>query len=321
MNAFAYVTAQTPKSAVELAGEDGRFLAGGVDLLGRLEEGLDEPKMLVNIKALPGTTDITPGPDKWMIGANVKLAALAAHPEINRVFPGLAAAAAHVGSPQMRNLATIGGNLAQHSRCWYYRHHDVVCLKKGGHRCFARSGENKYHSLFTAAMCASPCVSNLGVALTALGASAVVQHPARAMTMPMADLYASAWRNPRVHHSLRQGDLILRVEIPVPAGGRSVYLQMGEKAEFDWALVSCSAAAQVSGRKLTKPRVVLGAVAPIPWEVEEANALLDGGDLTDELVSMAANRILEKATPLAHNAYKIPLAHTLIRRALNQLVA
>ncbi|HTQ30403.1 MAG TPA: FAD binding domain-containing protein [Opitutaceae bacterium] len=321
MNAFAYVTAQTPKSAVELAGDDGRFLAGGVDLLGRIEEGLDEPKLLVNIKALPGTTDLTPGPDKWVIGANVKLAALAGHPDLARVFPALAAAAAHVGSPQMRNLATVGGNLAQHVRCWYYRHHDVVCLKKGGHRCFARSGENKYHSLFTAAMCASPCVSNLGVTLTALGASVVVQHPAHTVTLAMADLYSSAWRNPRVHNSLHQGDLILRVEIPVPAGGRSVYLQMSEKAEFDWALVSCAAAARVDGRKLSGARIVLGAVAPIPWELDEANALLENSEVTDDLASLVANRLLEKATPLARNAYKIPLAQALIRRALHQLVA
>ena len=321
MNSFAYVTAQTPKSAVELAGDDGLFLAGGVDLLGRLEEGLDQPKLLVNIKALPGTAEITPGPAKWIVGANVKLAALAEHGELGRVFPGLAAAAAHVGSPQMRNLATVGGNLAQHVRCWYYRHHDVVCLKKGGRRCFARAGENKYHSLLTAAMCAAPCVSNLAVALTALGASVVVQRGSRSTTLTLPELYQTAWRYPRTHNSLHSGDLILRVEIPVASGGRSAYLQMSEKAEFDWALVSCAAAARVDGRKLTAARVVLGAVAPVPWQVEQANALLEGSELTEDLASLVANRVLEKAVPLAHNAYKIPLAQTLIRRALLQLIA
>ena len=189
MNAFSHVTARTPESAVDLAGDEGRFLAGGVDLLSRVKDGLEQPTVLVNIKAIPGTTDITPGPARWIIGANVKLAALAAHAECARVFPGLAAAAAQVGSPQMRNLATVGGNLAQHSRCWYYRHPDVLCLKKGGHRCFARSGENKYHSLFTGAMCASPCVSNLGVALTALGASVKIQRGPRTTTLTLPQLY------------------------------------------------------------------------------------------------------------------------------------
>jgi len=315
MNPFAYVIAQTPETAVELvrsAGQqNGRFNAGGIYQLGELKE---------HIKVLPGTHDITPGADRWLIGANVTLAAVAAHPGLRQTFPGLAEAAEEVGSPQMRNIATVGGNLAQHSRCWYYRHRDVRCLKKGGATCYAREGENKNHSLFTNATCLSPVVSNLAVALTALDARVVVQRGARAETLTLPELYASAWDNPRAHNSLRPADLILRVEVPVAEGGRSVYRQQSEKSSFDWALVSCSAAARVGGRTVRGARVVLGVVAPMPWQVDEANALLEGKELTETLAGQAADLILRDAEPLAHNAYKVPLAHALIRRTLAALL-
>jgi len=321
MKAFAYVIAQTPESAVELVRNQGRFLAGGIDLLGELKEHLAEPKTLVNVKMLPQTQEITPAGDKWVIGANVTLAALGAHPDLRRVFPGVAEAAAEVGSPQMRNVATVGGNLAQHSRCWYYRHRDVRCLKKGGATCYAREGENKYHCLFTGATCVSPVVSNLATVFTALGARVIVQRGTKAETLTMAQLYESAWENPRAHNSLKPTDLILRIEIPVTAGGRSAYLQMGEKSDFDWALVSCAAAARVDGKTLRDARMVLGAVAPVPWQVEEANQFLEGRELTDAVMAGAADLILKDAEPLAHNAYKVPLARALIRRVLTSLVA
>jgi xanthine dehydrogenase YagS FAD-binding subunit len=320
MKPFAYVTARTPESAVSLVRDRGRFIAGGIDLLGELKERIAEPKTLVNVKALPGTQEITRAGATWVVGANVTLAALAAHAELRGALPGLAQAAGHVGSPQMRNVATVGGNLAQHARCWYYRHRDVRCLKKGGATCFARDGENKYHSLFTSATCLSPVVSNLATVLAALDARVRVQRGPKPEMLTLAQLYASAWDNPRAHNSLRPTDLILQVEIPVAPGGRSVYLQMAEKSDFDWALVSCAAAARVEGRVLRGARLVLGAVAPVPWQVDEANALLEGRELTDDLAAQAADLMLRDAEPLAHNAYKVPLARALIRRALASLL-
>ncbi len=325
MKPFSYVTARSPESAVELVRstgqQGGRFIAGGIDLLGELKEHLAEPRLLVNVKALPGMHDIAAGDGGWTIGANVTLANLAAHDGVHRALPGLAQAAEDVGSPQMRNVATVGGNLAQHSRCWYYRHRDVRCLKKGGATCYAREGENKYHSLFSNATCISPVVSNLAVTLTALGARVGVQRGPKTELLTLPELYASAWENPRAHNSLRPADLILRVEIPATAGGRSAYLQMAEKSDFDWALVSCAAAARVEGRTLRSPRLVLGVVAPVPWQVDEANAALDGQELTETLADRAADILLRDAELLGHNAYKVPLARALIRRTLASLVA
>ena len=319
MKAFRYVTARTPDSAIELVADEGRYLAGGIDLLGEMKEHIAEPALLVNIKALPGIRDITPGDARWTIGAGTTLAALAAHAGLREHFPALAAAAAAVGSPQMRAVATVGGNLAQHSRCWYYRHRDLACLKKGGRQCYAQSGENKYHSLFTGCTCLSPCVSNLAVALAVLDATVVVQRDRRTSTLPLAELYSAAWSGARVHNSLKPGDLILRVELPVVAGRRSTYLQQGEKRGFDWALVSCAAAGRLVDGRLRDARVALGCVAPIPWRRKEADAQLENQPPTDATAAAAADALLRDAEPQEHNGYKLPLARALVRRAVAAL--
>lgn len=321
MKAFAYVSAKTAASAVDLVRPEGRFLAGGIDLLGEMKEGLAAPARLVNIKEIPGTRDITPGAEQWTLGVNVTLAAVAGHEALRQVLPGLAQAAEEVGSAQMRNVATVGGNLAQHSRCWYYRQRDLVCAKKGGRRCLARDGENKYHSLFTDNPCISPCVSNLAIVLSALNASVVVQRGSKTVTLTIAELYDTAWKTPRAHNSLRPADLLLRVEVPVPGGGRSAYVQMGEKNDFDWALVSCAAAARVDGGRLSEVRLALGCVAPVPWQLKEANALLEGKVPDEANAAAAAELLLRGAEPRAHNGYKLPLAKALVRRTLAKLVA
>src|SRR5215470_20261858 len=275
MKAFQYVTATTPSSARDLVGEKGRYLAGGMDLLSEMKEYITEPPLLVNIKALSGLDKIQPGDQSWTIGANVSVAAIEDHAEMAKAFPGLQQAAAEVGSRQIRTLGTVGGNLAQHSRCWYYRHRDVQCLKKGGDMCYARHGENKYHSLFTGNTCISPVVSNLAVALGALDATVVVLRGGQTLRLGIPEFYAKAWDNPTAHHSLEPGDLVLRVEVTT-ARSHSAYMQVSEKSNFDWALVSCSAAARVDGGKLSQPRVMLGAVSNIPHQVKAANDFLEG---------------------------------------------
>jgi xanthine dehydrogenase YagS FAD-binding subunit len=276
---------------------------------------------VVNVKSIAGLDAIEPGAGQWRIGANVRLAPLASDPRVKTTFAGLAEAAAHVGSPQIRNLATVGGNLAQHSRCWYYRHRDVKCLKNGGTRCYAAEGENKYHCLFTNNPCISPVVSNLAVALAALDATVTVQRRRGPVDWTLEELFEDAWENPRAHHSLDPGDMITGVTIPVVPGRRSHYHQISEKSDFDWALVSCAVAAKVDGRRLSSARVVLGAIAPGPFMREEVNALLEGRELDEALAREAADRLLADAEPREHNAYKVPMAKALVRRSLLALVA
>jgi xanthine dehydrogenase YagS FAD-binding subunit len=318
MNAFEYATALSPDSARQLVGDHGAYIAGGNDLLGLLKDYLVSPDILVNIKSLPGLATIQQGQDKWTLGALVKIAELENSAEIQTAFPGIHDAASEIASPQIRNVATVGGNLAQHSRCWYFRHRDTVCLKRGGNTCYARESDNRYHSLFTGNPCISPVVSSLATTLAALDATAIVLRNGKETPMSMDDLYHRAWENPLAHNSLEPGDLIVRVEIPTTRS-RSAYMQISDKHAFDWALVSCAAAANVVNGKLDKPRVALGSISPVPHQVEAANDFLDGKTLDENTVSQAADLILKDAKPLQQNGYKVPMAHVLIRRTLLKL--
>jgi xanthine dehydrogenase YagS FAD-binding subunit len=320
MKAFQYATALSPAAARELVADNGAYLAGGNDLLAMMKEYLADPKTLVNIKSLPGMNKIESGSKQWTIGALTTVAEIEDHPGIAKTFPGLQQAAAEVGSRQIRNVASVGGNLAQHSRCWYFRHRDVLCLKKGGDMCYARHGESKYHSLFTGNTCISPTPSNLAIAFGALGATVVVLRDGKEMPMSIPDLYAKAWDEPTAHHSLLQGDLILRVEIPAQHR-RSAYIQVSEKSVFDWALVSCAAAAKVDGGKLGDVSVFLGQVSNVPYQVKAANDFLEGKTVDDATAAKAADLILEKAHVQAHNGYKVAIVRALVRRTLALLTA
>ena len=318
MKAFQYATAHSTDSAKELVGKQGAYLAGGNDLLGLLKEYLISADTLVNIKSLPGLNAIEPGKTSWTIGSLVTVAQIESDSDIKKSFPGLHEAASEIASQQIRNVATVGGNLAQHSRCWYFRQRDTVCLKKHGDLCYARNGENRYHSLFTGNDCISPVVSSLATTFAALDATAVVLRDGKETRLKMNELYQAAWKNPLAHNSLGNADLIVRVEIPA-ARPRSAYLQVSDKHAFDWALVSCAAAAEVVDGKLKSPLVALGSISPVPHQVEAANQFLEGKVLDDATATRAADLILKDAKPLEHNAYKVPLAHALIRRTLLKL--
>ena len=235
MKAFAYATAHSTDSARELVADHGAYLAGGNDLLGLLKDYLiPGPNILVNVKSLPGLNRIERGDKSWTIGALVTVAEIENDAEVAKVFPGLHDAAAEIASPQIRNVATVGGNLAQHSRCWYFRQRDVRCLKKGGDLCYARDGENRYHSLFTGNDCISPVVSSLATTFAALDATAIVLRDGKETRLSMAELYQKAWTEPTAHNSLAPGDLILRVEIPtartpqrVSASQRQAHIRLG----------------------------------------------------------------------------------------------
>jgi xanthine dehydrogenase YagS FAD-binding subunit len=319
MNSFQYVTAHTLDEAVDLVGKNGRYLAGGIDLLSEMKDYIVSPDVLVNVKDISQLQSLHTVPEPldgvpfaFRLGATMTIAEIAS----DKMLPvGIAQAAAEVGSPQIRNVATLAGNLLQHSRCWYYRQPDITCLKRGGSTCYAQDGENKYSSLFSGCACISPVVSNLSIIFAALDATVDVKVGSKVETLSIAELYRDAWKNPAAHNSLNPEDFLTTVTVPLKRT-RSAYRQMSEKSEFDWALVSCAAAGNVTDGKITDARIALGAVAPVPYMVEEAHHFLEGKPLTDENASQAADIILKDAKPLAHNGYKVPLAHTLIRRTL-----
>jgi xanthine dehydrogenase YagS FAD-binding subunit len=314
---FEYARARSIESAIQLSTSDSRFLAGGNDLLGEMKEYIVSPKRVIDLKLIPDLGRIDTSADVWKLGANVTIDEIAKNAPIRATLPGLAEAASEVGSPQIRNVATLGGNLAQHSRCWYYRHRDLRCLKRGGSTCYAREGENKYASLFSGNPCVSPAVSNLSVILAALNARVNVRRGDSEMQLTIPELYSDAWSNPLAHNSLQPGDLIVQVEIPTQKN-RSTYLQVSEKGDFDWALVSCAAAGRKTGDRWSDLSVFLGAVAPVPYRLE--SPLIESGDLSKAAVGSIAESLASHAAPLAHNAYKLPIAQALIRRALTRIV-
>jgi len=334
MNPFQYVSATTPDEAISYVGKNGRYLGGGIDLIGEMKDYIISPDILVNVKDVQSdknkgsiflvqTADgpvIRKGEGSCLLGTNAILTDIALHEDLKKVLPGICEAASEVGSPQIRDMATLGGNILQHSRCWYYRQPDIVCLKRGGTTCYGTEGENKYLALYSGCACISPIVSNLSVILTALDAKAQVKRDGKEQSLTMHELYEEAWKNPTSHNVLKPQDFLLSITVPLKRT-RSAYRQVSEKKEFDWALVSCAAAANITDGKITDARVVLGAVAPVPYMVEEANQFLEGKSLTDETASKAADFILKDAKPLAHNGYKVPLAKTLIRRTLLALNA
>ena len=317
MENFEYARARSVDRAIQLSTPESRFLAGGIDLLGEMKEYIITPKRVIDLKLIPGLDRIDTSASIWKLGANVTIAEIAKNERIIATLPGLAEAASEVGSPQIRNVATLGGNLAQHSRCWYYRHRDLRCLKRGGNTCYAREGENKYHSLFSGNPCISPVVSNLAVILAALNATVNVRRGDKELTLTIGELYFDAWNNPLAHNSLLPGDLIVHVEVPTEKN-RSTYLQVSEKGDFDWALVSCAAAGQNTADQWADVSVFLGAVAPIPYRVE--SPLLQSGELSKEAIESIASSVGSKATPLANNGYKVPIAQALVRRALAKIV-
>jgi xanthine dehydrogenase YagS FAD-binding subunit len=318
MRNFEYARARSVDGAIQLSTPESRFLAGGIDLVGEMKEYIVNPRRVIDLKLIPDLDRIGTSTGTWTLGANVTIAEIAKNPQIIATLPGLAEAASEVGSPQIRNVATLGGNLAQHSRCWYYRHRDLRCLKRGGSTCYAREGENKYHSLFSGNPCISPVVSNLAVILAALDARVSVRRGDKNLSLSIGELYSDAWNNPLAHNSLLPGDLIVRVDVPTQKN-RSTYLQVSEKGDFDWALVSCAAAGRKSGDQSADVSVFLGAVAPTPYRVE--SPLFEGGVLSREAIESIAASIASKATPLAHNGYKVPIAQALIRRALARIVS
>jgi xanthine dehydrogenase YagS FAD-binding subunit len=258
----------------------------------------------VRVRELPAT------PDKILMGL---------HTEVRRSFPGLAEAAHSIATQQIRNLGTVGGNLCQRPRCWYYRLEEVVCLKKGGSECYAATGENKYNAIFGGGPSYIVHPSDLAPMLVALGASLSVTGAAGTRTIPLDKFFTlPSEGNIRRENVLQNDELI--TEIRVPATGfatHSTYLKFKERESLDFALASVAAAIEMGPDKtIRQARIVLGGVAPIPWRVTKAESFLTGKSLNQEVLSEAGRLALEGASPLEKNAYKVPLTEALVRRAL-----
>ena len=324
MNAFEWANAASVDDAVKLLAADAtadpdempRPIGGGQDLHTTLKAYITRPSRVVNLKTIHGLNGIATDPHGGLrIGALVTLTQLGAHPAVTKDYPGLAEATHSIATPQIRNLGTVGGNLGQRPRCWYFRLDSVNCLKKGGDTCFAKEGENKYHAILATD---GPCVivhpSDLAPMLTALGATLSVTGPGGKRNVPLTEFFTLPSQGSiRRENVLADGDVITEIRLPPPAG-RSTYLKFKERESLDFAM--SSVAAVVSPGKVS---LVLGGVAPVPWRCEKAEAFLAGKTLDEATIAQAATLATDGAKPLAKNGYKVPLTQTLVRRALTKL--
>ncbi len=296
------------------------FKAGGIDLIDHMKEHLLEPPRVVDLKSVPGLADVAARGDGGLtIGPLVTLARVASHQVVAKAYGALAAACHDAASPQIRNVATIGGNVLQRPRCPYYRLESYKCVKKGGDVCFAVGGENRYHVIFGGGPVYAPHPSNAAVALVALGAAFVLDGPKGARTVPAGEFFTLPSRSPQRENVLENGEILTEIRLPPAGGWRSAYAAIKERAAFDWPLVSLAVSVKLEAGVVNDARVVLGAVAPIPWRSTRAEQALRGKGLGSETIESAARAATVGATPLSDNGYKVPLLQTLVRRTLTSL--
>lgn len=322
MNRFEFARATSVAEALSLVAEKpgSVWKAGGIDLLDHLKEHLLEPPRVVDVKSIPGMNAIEAGPDGSLrVGPFAIMARIAAHPGIRSTHAGLAHACGEAASPQIRNVATIGGNLLQRPRCWYYRLASYRCLKKGGDTCFAVGGENRYHTLFADGACQAPHPSNAAMGLTALGASLVLQSSRGTRTVPAEQFFTIPGNDPRRENAKEPDEFLTAIHVPAAPGMRSIYASVKEKAAFDWPLVSTAVALRVDGGIVREARIVLGAVAPVPRRSAAAERTIIGRRLDDATSEAAANAATAGTQPLSDNGYKVALLRILLRRTLRSL--
>ena len=301
-----------------------RPIAGGQDLLTTMKDYTSRPVRVVNLKNIRGLDRITLNARGLTIGALVTLSELEEHAGVRKSFPGLAEAAQSIATPQIRNLGTVGGNLCQRPRCWYFRLEEVICLKKGGSECYAASGENKYNAIIGGGPSYIVHPSDLAPMLLALGASVTVVGAAGRRSIPLDKFFTlPSEGNIRRENVLKNEDIITEISVPSsPVAARSTYLKFKERESLDFALASAAVAVQLGpDRTVRDARIVLGGVAPIPWRVPAAEKFVNGKTLTPDVLAEAAKIALADARPLEKNAYKVPLAQTLVRRALAKAAA
>ncbi|HXZ38313.1 MAG TPA: xanthine dehydrogenase family protein subunit M [Thermodesulfobacteriota bacterium] len=320
MNSFEHIETQDLASALTILQEPRTAaLAGGTDLLGELKRGIQKPDRLIDLKRLSSLKGVSMRPD-LRLGALTPLSMVEEHPAVISQWPLLHQALKSTATLQLRNMGTVGGNLCQRPRCWYYRNHLSLCWLKGGEFCWAARGENHYHTILGRAICHASHPSDLAPALMALQSRIKIASPTGMREIALEELYQEPRPERRQMTILEPGELITEVAVPLPGrGSRGIYLKAMERKAWSFALVSVAAILTFDGDTITEGRLVLGGMATIPWRAKEAESILGGKKFSAGLCREVAESALQEARPLRDNHYKVPLAKALIRRALTQL--
>ena len=322
MKAFAYERASDAAAAVEAAAGGATYLGGGTNLVDLMKLGVAEPRRLVDVSRLPHDAIEETEAGTLRIGAAVRNADLATHPAVRERYPVLSEALLAGASGQLRNLATVGGNLLQRTRCSYFQDVTKPCNKRRpGSGCPAREGEHRNHAILGhSEHCVATHPSDMAVALAAIGATVHVLGANGERSIPIPGLHRLPGDKPQHDTVLNPGDLITAVELDAPAP-RSTYRKVRDRASFAFAVFSVAAVVELTDGAITEARIALGGVAHVPWRTERAEAVLRGREASAEAFAEAADAELDAAQPLRDNAFKVPLARNVLIRTLSELTA
>jgi xanthine dehydrogenase YagS FAD-binding subunit len=319
MRAFEHASPTTKEQAVSLLGRtwnDAAILAGGTDLLSLMKDEVLAPRRLVSIKGIEELRGIRFDPGRGLrLGALVTFEELLDDTAVRKSYPAIWAAADGVRSPQIRSLGTLGGDLCQRPRCWYYRSGFGLLAPDNG-RSMVVEGDNRFHAILGNAGPAyfvNP--SSLAPALVALGSTVRIFGPGGAREVPAARFFVVPKTDDAREHDLKPNEIVTEVRVPPPAGTNATY-EVREKEALDWPLAAASVALKTSGGRVQAARVVLGHVAPVPWPSPEAEAALAGKAVTEAVAQAAGDAAVAKARALSGNGYKIQLARVAVKRAV-----
>lgn len=321
MKSFKHIDVKTVREACALLGKHkgkARMIAGGTDLLGILKDKIlpSYPEVIINIKAIPKLGDMKEDQHGLRIGALTTLSEIAKSPLIKEKYKVIAEAADAVGSPQIRNVATLAGNLCQDVRCWYYRypHHiggRILCLRKGSGRCLALSGDNRYHAILEGKRCFAVCPSDTAVALTSLDAKISIAGIRKSRIVPVRNFFTT------LGNVLKLGEMITEIQVPRPLmKTKQTFLKLTLRKPIDFAVVSVASVLYLEDGICAGANIAIGAVAPVPIQAARAEQIIKGRAITPDAAAKAAEAAVAGAKPLSMNAYKVEMTKTLVKRAI-----
>jgi xanthine dehydrogenase YagS FAD-binding subunit len=320
MRSFEYVNAASAKQATSLLGAtwgQTEIIAGGTDLLALMKEDVVSPRRLVNIKEIQDLRGVKASAQGVRIGALTTLGELAENADVRKSHPALGEAIHDAASPQIRNMATLGGNLCQRPRCWYFRNGFGLLPKDESGKDLVTGGENQYHAILGndgPAKFVSP--STIVPVLIAYNASIKLEGPKGARELPLAKFYLIPKTEEEREHDLCPNEIVTEILVPAATGWKVAHYEIRQKAAFDWPLAVAAVALKTDGSTVQSARVVLGHVAPVPWASPEAEAALKGQSVSDESAQKAAAASVSNARPLSRNAHKVHLAQVAVKRAV-----
>lgn len=318
MQPFEYASPKTLKEALALLGSgwnDAAVLAGGTDLLSLMKDGVVAPKRVVNIKEIAELKGITKTATGVRIGAAVTVDELLSNAIVRASLPALTQAAHGITSPQIRNMGTVGGDLCQRPRCWYFRAGFGLLPKHEGTD-LVTEGDNRYHAIFGDGAAKFVSASSFGPALVALGAKVKLASAGGTREVEAAKFFVAPTNNDAREVALLPNEILTEILVPVKAGEKSATYEVRQKDAMDWPLAAAAVTLTMKGSTVASANIVLGHVGPTPYWAEKASSMLAGKAITEETAEAAGKAAVEGAKPLSHNTYKVQLASVAVKRAL-----